>query len=76
MSTDQEFWENVAAPASRMLLQVALTKIEVTQAVRNEGKTVTQFAAELSADLADRLLLELTKRTAGPGGALEIEESP
>ncbi len=62
MTSDQEFWEQVAIPASRMLLQLALSRPEVTQAVTNKGITVGEFSAGLAADLADRMLLERSKR--------------
>lgn len=62
MLSDQEFWEQAAIPASRMLLQLALSRAEVTRAVAERGVTVAEFSAGLAADLADRLLLERNKR--------------
>ena len=73
MSTDQEFWEQVAAPTARALLQTALTKIEVGRAIAAQGETGAQFAAAMAADLADRLLAERNRRIVGPE-ALETPE--
>jgi hypothetical protein len=73
MSTDQEFWEQVAAPTARVLLQTALTKIEVGRAIAVQGESGPQFAAEMAAELADRLLIERNKRIVGLEG-LEVPE--
>lgn len=62
MTSDQEFWEQVAAPTARALLQTALTKIEVGRAIAAQGETGAEFAAAMAADLADRLLIERNRR--------------
>lgn len=73
MSTDQEFWEKVAVPASRVLLHVGLSNLNVTRAIHNEGKSIDEFASDLAAAVADRLLIERNRRLQGHPTNVEVE---
>ena len=73
MSTDQEFWEKVAVPASRVLLHVGLSNLNVTRAIHKEDKTIAEFAADIAAEVADRLLIERNSRLQGHPTNVEVE---
>jgi hypothetical protein len=62
---DQEFWESVAVPVTRTLVQAALTKNEVATSIANNKKTIAEFSTELAAAIADLLLSERNKRMPG-----------
>jgi hypothetical protein len=73
MSTDQEFWEKVAVPASRVLLYAGLNNLNVTRAISNKEKTIAEFAADIAAEVADRLLIERNLRLQGHPTNVEAE---
>jgi hypothetical protein len=73
MKTDQQFWEDVVTSLVPVVLREAVSKDSLTAFLAQEKMHASVFAAELSAQTADRLLALRNQRMGVDVGA---QESP